>query len=137
MKVTLRRLSGAQFEAKNDQGHTALIDGPPSVGGKGEGIRPMQLVLMGLASCSAMDVLHILQKQRQPVLDLDVDVDGERADAVPAVFTKIHVHFTASGDVDPKKLERAVTLSVDKYCSVTRMLQPGVVITHSSRVTDA
>ncbi len=136
-RVKLRRIGGAKFEASNESGKTAIIDGPPPVGGNDEGVRPMELILMGLAGCSAMDVLHILKKQRQDIVGLDIDVDGTRADAIPAVYTDIHVHFSASGDVDPQKLERAVSLSMEKYCSVTRMLQATVKLTHSSEVLEA
>jgi len=132
MRVTLKRTRGAQFLASNGAGQTALIDGPADIGGQGEGVRPMEMLLMSLAGCSAMDVLLILQKQRQPVSDLTVDVEGKRADAVPAVYTDIHLIFTASGDLDAQKLARAVALSMEKYCSVTKMLEPTVRITHEA-----
>lgn len=130
LKISLRRLQGAQFEATNPQGQSCVIDGPADVGGLGQGMRPMEMVLVGLAGCSAVDVLHILQKGRHGVEDLDIEVEGERADAVPAVFTKIHLRFVASGDFDEAKLVRAAQLSMDKYCSVVRMLAPTVEFTH-------
>lgn len=132
MQIALRRVRGALFEATNAGGQKALIDGPPELGGQGEGVRPMEAVLIALAGCSAMDVIHILEKQqKEPLEDLDVDVVGQRADAVPAVYTDIEVRFAASGAVDPHKLERAVKLSMEKYCSVSKMLQPTVNITWS------
>ena len=134
MKVTLRRTTGAQFEARNEAGQVAVLDGPPDVGGRGAGVRPMELLLMSLGGCSAVDVLLILQKQRQAYTGLDVTVDGARADAVPAVFTRIHLHFEAEGDVDPKKLEHAVALSMEKYCSVAKMLEHTAKITFTSSV---
>lgn len=134
MKVQLKRVSGARFEAKNTDGNTVILDGPAEVGGKGEGVRPMEMVLVGLAGCAAVDVLLILQKQRQALEDLDIDVEGDRVDAVPAVFSAVRLHFAASGDVDGAKLERAVALSIDKYCSVARMLAPQVAITATSSV---
>ena len=136
MEVKLRRVRGALFEATNASGQKALVDGPPELGGQGEGVRPMEMVLMSLAGCSALDVIHILEKQqKEPLVDLDVSVKGERADAVPAVYTAIALHFEASGAVDaPHKLERAVKLSMEKYCSVAKMLQPGVTITHTTAV---
>lgn len=134
MRVTLSRTKGAQFIAKNAAGQTALIDGPADIGGQGEGVRPMEMLLMSLAGCSAMDVLLILNKQRQPVEDLQIDVEGQRADAVPAVYTDIHLVFTATGDLDATKLDRAVALSMEKYCSVTKMLEPSVRITHAARI---
>ena len=132
MSISLRRKRGALFEAMNASGQRCLIDGPPDLGGQGEGIRPMEALLVALASCSAMDVIHILEKQqREPLEDLDVEVVGRRADAVPAVYTAIELRFAASGAVDPHKLERAVRLSMEKYCSVSKMLQPTVSITWS------
>jgi len=137
MRVTLTRTQGAQFVAKNAAGQTALIDGPADIGGQGEGVRPMEMLLMSLAGCSAMDVLLILNKQRQPIVDLTIDVEGQRADAVPAVYTDIHLVFTATGDLDAAKLDRAVALSMEKYCSVTKMLEPTVRITHAARIVAA
>lgn len=130
VEIGLRRVRGALFEATNAGGQRALIDGPPDLGGQGEGVRPMEALLMALAGCSAMDVIHILEKQqREPLEDLDVTVKGQRADAIPAVYTDIDVRFVASGAVNPQKLERAVKLSMEKYCSVATMLQPAAKIT--------
>jgi putative redox protein len=97
MKITLRKAEGSLFEAQNEAGEKVAIDGPADIGGSGVGVRPMQLVLMGLAGCAAIDVLHILHKGRQPILDLEVEVEGTRADAVPAVFTDITLRFTGTG----------------------------------------
>ena len=130
-EITLKRRSGFQFEATNSSGKTAILDGPAKIGGNDDGVRPMEMVLMGLAGCSSFDVLHILQKGRQKVQDLEVRVKAERADAVPAVFTKIHLHFIASGEVSEKRLQQAVDLSMEKYCSVSAMLSKSCEITHS------
>jgi putative redox protein len=132
-RVTIKRISGAKFEGRNADGNVIVLDGPPSVGGVGQGVRPMQLVLIGLAGCSAVDVLHILQKGRLTLDDLEVQVEAVRADAVPAVFTDVHMRFVASGDFPDDRLQRAVELSVDKYCSVATMLQPDVKITWSAQ----
>jgi len=131
MKITLDRLYGAQFRATNEAGQAIAIAGAPDIGPSEEGLRPMQALLASLAGCSAIDVLNILQKGRHRVDSLEVKVDGERADAIPAVFTKIHLHYVASGDFPLHKLERAVQLSADKYCSVSHMLRATVTITHS------
>lgn len=131
MKVELVRTEGAQFRAENEAGRVTWISGSPEIGASEQGIRPMENVLASLAGCSAIDVLLILQRGRHTVTTLKATVEGERVDAVPAVFSKIHVHFTVGGDFDAKKLERAVTLSMEKYCSVVQMLQPTVEITHS------
>ncbi len=134
MEVKLSRVRGALFEGTNATGQKALVDGPADLGGQGEGVRPMEMLLMSLAGCAAMDVIHILEKQqREPLRDLDVTVQGVRADAVPAVYTDITVHFVARGPVDPHKFERAVRLSVEKYCSVAHMLMKSakVSFTHA------
>lgn len=122
---------GAQWVASNEGGATLRLSGSPEIGYSEEGLRPMQALLASLAGCSAIDVLHILQKQKHEVRELDVEVDGERADAVPAVFTKIHLHYVAAGDFPLHKLERAVALSSEKYCSVSHMLRGSVAITTS------
>jgi putative redox protein len=133
VEVSLRRVRGALFEATNATGQRALIDGAPELGGQGEGVRPMEALLMALAGCSAMDVIHILEKQqKEPLGDLDVAVKGLRADAVPAVYTDIELAFTASGPVDVNKFERAVKLSVEKYCSVAKMLQPTARVSYTT-----
>lgn len=131
MEIHLKRLSGCKFEARNAQGNVTFLDGPPDLGGVGEGLRPMEMVLVGLAGCSAMDVIHILKKSRKSLDHLDIQIKGNRADAIPAVFTDIHLHFEASGDFSQDKLEKTVALSVEKYCSVAKMLDQTVTITHS------
>jgi putative redox protein len=136
VKVELQRLYGAQFKGTNEAGASIMLAGSPEVGESEEGLRPMQALLASLAACSAIDVLQILQKGRHTVTRLEVSVDGERADAVPAVFTKIHLHFTASGDFPLHKLERAVALSQDKYCSISHMLRGSVAITTSVALAD-
>ncbi len=138
MKATLRKTGNIAFEVTTDSGHVFTTDGSPDHGGGDTGPRPMELVLAALGGCSGIDVALILEKSRQDVTDCRITLDGERADAVPAVFTDIHVHYTVVGnDLDPKKVERAVSLSMDKYCSVTRMLQSSVNITHSFEIEAA
>ncbi len=133
VEVKIGRVRGALFEATNASGQKALIDGPPELGGQGEGVRPMEMVLMGLAGCSALDVIHILEKQqKEPLEDLVVTVRGARADATPAVYTDIALHFEASGPIDAHKFERAVKLSMEKYCSVTKMLEKSATITFTT-----
>lgn len=146
MKVVLKRENlegrgngegwGAQWVAANESGAEIRLSGSPEIGHSEEGLRPMQALLASLAGCSAIDVLHILQKQKHLVTRLDVEVDGERADAIPAVFTKIHLHYVAAGDFPLHKLERAVALSSEKYCSVSHMLRPTVTITTSCALVD-
>ena len=123
MKVTLQRLNDAvHFEAKNDDGNTIHMDGSPEIGGEGKGVRPMQALLMSLAGCSSMDVVSLLKKMRQPLEDMRVEVNGDRVDEVPAVFKKIHMQFFLKGKLDEAKVAKAIGMSVEKYCSVARML---------------
>jgi putative redox protein len=136
MKIKLTRLDGARFEASNADGNLATLDGPEIVGGQGLGVRPMEMVLMGLAGCAAVDILLILQKGRHQIDKLEVEVEGERADSVPAVFTQVFILFKASGSFKPEQLERAAALSLEKYCSVAHMLRPGVQIHHSTQIID-
>lgn len=129
MKVELKRVNDAvHFEGSSTASNIKVhIDGSPEIGGQGLGVRPMELVLMALASCSSLDLLSILKKQKQDVKDISVSVDGERTDKIPSVFTKIEMIFSLSGEIDPAKAERAAELAVKKYCSVHDMLVAGGV----------
>lgn len=136
MRVTLERQNQAvHFTATTGSGGTVQVDGAPSVGGLGLGARPMELVLTALGSCSAIDVVSILQKQRQPVEGFRVTVEGEREQGKePSLFTDVHVRFEATGQVDPAKMAEAVRLSMEKYCSVTRILEKTARVTWSHAV---
>jgi putative redox protein len=133
MKIELRRLNNAvHFECVNEEGLTVQTDGSPEVGGEGKGVRPMQMLLMSLAACSSIDVVHLLTKMRQAPDDIRVEVDGERvAGEVPAVFRKIHLTYFISDNVKRENAEKAIGLSVEKYCSVSAMLSPTAEITWS------
>jgi putative redox protein len=123
MKVVLDRVGHAAFEARAGSGGTVVVDGSPDIGGEGRGMRPMELLLAAVASCSAMDVVHILvNKQKEPLEHLRVEIEGERPARTPAPFERMKLVFIARGNVDPHKLERAVSLSVEKYCSVRATL---------------
>lgn len=130
VEVTLKREEGFKFVATNATGHTAVLDGPEKIGGTDDGLRPMEMVLMGLAGCSSFDLVTILQKQRQQIDDLEIVVQGHRADAIPAVYEKIHLIFKLKGEIEPSKLEKALTLAVEKYCSVAEMLNKTAKITY-------
>lgn len=134
--LTLEQVGTAAFEAKAGSGGTLIIDGAPDIGGEGRGMRPMEVLLSALVSCSAMDVLHILRKQREPLEHLHVAVEGLRADAIPSPYTDIELVFTARGAVNPHKLERAVGLAVDKYCSVRASMDPKIQIRWSARLAN-
>lgn len=129
MNVSLtRRNEDLRFESQNANGQTAVIDG----GADPQGMRPMELLLSALASCSAFDLEHILRKQRQPVEDVRIEVEGTRPDeGFPKPFEAIHMHFMVRGDLDEEKVQRAVALSVEKYCSVGATLRPETVVTYS------
>jgi len=136
MKVDLRRVNNAvHFEGTGSGNLKVQVDGSAEIGGEGMGVRPMELVLMALGSCSSFDMLQILKKQRQEIKDVSVSVEGDRTDAVPAVFTKIHMTFDLQGNIDPVKAEKAAEMAVKKYCSVHDMLAAGGVdITYSVNI---
>jgi len=129
VKVELKRVNDAvHFEASGSSSSVKVqIDGSPEMGGQCLGVRPMEMVLMALASCSALDLVSILKKQKQDLKDFSVSVEGQRREELPPVFTKIDMAFTLKGDIDPAKSERAAELAVKKYCSVHDMLIAGGV----------
>jgi putative redox protein len=133
MKVTLQRINDAVlFEGSNEAGNKVIIEGSPDIGGTGQGMRPMELVLISLASCTSMDIVSILQKKRQPLEDLKVEVTGVRAEnEVPKVFKSIHLSFQFKGNLRIESVEQTVKISVEKYCSVAKMLAPTVEISYS------
>ena len=132
MKVQVTWQQGVYFKGEA-RTHILPIEGPEEHGGKNRGMRPMETVLVALGSCSSYDIVSILHKMRQPITGCELEIKAERADAIPAVFREIRMHFLFCGkDLDPHKLEKAVSLSVDKYCSVAKMLvDGGVKIYHS------
>jgi len=138
MKATIDWTGDASFRATSGSGHSVQMDGPPDQGGKDLGPRPMEMMLMGLGGCSSFDVMSILQKSRQDVTACHAELEAERADAVPAVFTRIHLHFVVTGNnLKENLVKRAVSLSAEKYCSASIMLEKaGVAITHSHEIRD-
>lgn len=136
MQATVKWVDGAQFLGESGSGHSVVMDGPEDHGGRNTGVRPMEMLLLGLGGCSTFDVISILKKTRQPVRDCRVEITAERADAVPAVFTKIHLHFIVAGDeLKEKQVARAVELSATKYCSASIMLEgAGVEISHDFEI---
>jgi putative redox protein len=138
MKARVKWVEGMAFIGESDSGHGVVMDGAPDIGGRNLGVRPMEMVLMGLGGCTAIDVMVILGKQRQPVEDCWIELSADRADVkAPKVFTKIHVHYVVKGkDLDPKQVERAVNLSAEKYCSVSAMLKSSVEISHDFEIVD-
>ena len=132
MKARLKLSEGVTWLAESGTGHAIAIDGAPDIGGRNLGMRPMELVLLGVGGCSAMDVMHILRKARQQVTDCVVELEAERADTDPKVFTKIEMVFVVTGkDLKEAQVKRAVELSAEKYCSASIMMgRAGVVVTH-------
>jgi putative redox protein len=126
------------FVAESGSGHAVVVDAAPDVGGKDLGARPMELVLMGTGACTAIDIVHILRKARQPVTDCVVELEAERAPEDPKVFTKIHLHYLVTGNgLARSQVERAVKLSKEKYCSATIMLAATAQITFDFEVREA
>ncbi len=136
MKATVKWVDGAMFLGESGSGHSVVMDGPADHGGRNLGLRPMETLLIGVGGCSAFDVMSMLRKARQQVVDCRVELDAERADAVPAVFTRIHMHFVVTGiDLKESQVKRAVELSAEKYCSASIMLgAAGVEISHDYEV---
>ena len=138
MKARIKLVEGLTFIAESGSGHGVVIDAAPDIGGKNLGARPMELVLMGTGACSAIDVVRILRKARQPITDCVVEIDAERADEDPKVFTKIHLHYVVTGKgLAQTHVERAIKLSKEKYCSATIMLAATAAITFDYEVREA
>lgn len=138
MQTTVQWIDNVAFEAKSESGHCVIMDGAEAYGGQNRGPRPMELILMGLGGCASFDIVTILKKSRQDVTDVTCQLQAERADSVPAVFTKIHLHFIVSGRVvKEKQVAKAVELSAEKYCSASKMLSDGgVEITHDFEIIE-
>ena len=138
MKIEIKRVNDAtHLEATNEQGNSIFMDGSPAIGGKDLGFRPMQLLLAAVGGCSTMDVVSILNKQKQELRHIEIVVDGEREQGVePSLFRDIHVHFKIYGKVDPEKAKRAVDLSMTKYCSVSKTMEPTATITYDFEILD-
>ena len=140
IRIEINRLNDAfHFSAVNENGNTVQLDASPDIGGTNQGMRPMQMLLAAMGGCSAIDVINILKKQRQDLTDVKITVTGDREkNAVPSLYQTVHAHFRFFGNVDPDKAEKAINLSIEKYCSVSRTLEKaGATITHSFEVLPA
>jgi putative redox protein len=137
MKARVKWVEDVMFLGESGTGHTVVMDGPEEAGGHGTGMRPMELLLLGMGGCTAYDVIEILKKSRQDVRDCVVEIDGERSEEIPKVYTNIHVHYKVTGkDVKANFVERAIKMSTEKYCSATLMLVKIVVVTHDYEIID-
>ena len=135
MKATIELQQNVNFKATSGSGHVIQMDGPPDFGGKNKGSRPMETLLIGMGGCASFDVVHILRKRRLTVTDCVAELEAERADTEPKVFTKIHIHFKVSGEeLTEKAVAKAVQLSAEKYCSASIMLGKTAEITHSHEI---
>jgi putative redox protein len=136
IKIELARVDqDFNMEAVNDSGNTILFDGSPEVGGHNRGMRPMQTLLAAMGACSAIDIISILRKQREELDDIKITVTGEREkDATAALYTEVHAHYKLFGNLDPDKAQKAVSLSVEKYCSVAKTLEKTAKVTYSFEI---
>jgi len=138
MKCRVKWLDHMSFVGESDSGHSIVMDSSPDAGGRDLGVRPMEMLLLGLGGCTSIDVMSILLKSRQQISDCEVQIEAERAAEVPRVFTKIHVHFVVSGrGLDPVKVARAVELTSTKYCSASLMLEKAAEITHDFEIVES
>ncbi|HEU0189302.1 MAG TPA: OsmC family protein [Gallionella sp.] len=135
MKARVKWVEHASFLGETESNHAVLMDGPPTAGGRNLGPRPMEMLLLGTGGCTSFDVVSILKKSRQAITDCYVELDAERAETDPKVFTKIHMHFVVKGkDIKPEAVEKAIKLSAEKYCSASIMLGQTAAITHDFEV---
>jgi putative redox protein len=137
MKARVVWVENSKFLGESGSGHTVVMDGPPESGGQNLGVRPMEMLLMGMGGCTAFDVMHILRKGRHEVSDCELQLEAERAESDPKVFTKIHIHYVVKGKNLPEAaVKRAIDLSAEKYCSASIMLGKSAEITHDYEVVD-
>jgi putative redox protein len=137
LKTQIKWMQDVSFRGKSESGHEVILDGPEELGGKSLGMRPMEMMLIGMGGCTSFDVVTILKRSRQQITGCIAEIDAIRADAIPKVFTSIHIHFLIKGiDLQKKAVERAVELSANKYCSASIMLGKSVKITHDFVITE-
>jgi len=138
VKTRVKWIENVCFMGESESGHAVVLDGAPEAGGRNIGMRPMEMLLIGMGACTSFDVVTILKKARQPITDCVAELEAERAAEVPKVFTRIHVHFVVTGrDLNAAQVERAVKLSAEKYCSASIMLGKSVEITHDFEIVEA
>ncbi len=137
MQVKVKWIDGVSFVGESESGHAVVLDGAPENGGRNIGMRPMEMLLIGMGGCTSFDVVAILKKARQPIVNCVAEIEATRADTVPKVFTKIHVHFVLTGTgLNSVQVERAVNLSAEKYCSASIMLSQACPISHDFEIIE-
>ncbi|HEY9201551.1 MAG TPA: OsmC family protein [Gammaproteobacteria bacterium] len=137
MQARVKWLDHMSFVGESGSGHSVVMDGSPEAGGRNLAARPMEMVLIGMGGCTAFDVVMILQKARQPIDDCIVEIQAERSEEIPKVFTKIHVHYIVKGrGLSEKQVEKAIQLTAEKYCSVSIMLAATAEVTHDFEIVE-
>lgn len=137
MKTKIKWMQDVSFKGSSESGHEVVLDGPKELGGKGLGMRPMEMMLIGMGGCTSFDVVTILKRSRQQITGCIAEIEATRADEIPKVFTSIHIHFLIKGvDLQEKAVERAIELSANKYCSASIMLGKSVKITHDFVISE-
>ena len=137
MNISVKWIDGMLMVGKSDSGHAIVMDGPPEIGGENLGVRPMEMLLLGMAGCTMIDVVSTLEKMRENISDCQAKVSADRDEDYPKVFTNIHVHFILRGkQLNPSKVDKAIKLSAEKYCSASIMLGKTAVITHDFEIIE-
>ncbi len=137
MNISVKWIDGLLMVGKSDSGHAIVMDGPPEIGGENLGVRPMEMLLLGMAGCTMIDVVSTLKKMREDIVDCQTQVSADRAEEYPKVFTNIHVHFILRGNqLNPSNVDKAIKLSAEKYCSASIMIGKTAIITHDYEIIE-
>ena len=137
MNISVKWIDGMLMVGKSDSGHAIIMDGPPEIGGENLGVRPMEMLLLGMTGCTVIDVISTLKKMREDVVDCQTQVSADRSEEYPKVFTNIHVHFVLRGkQLNPLKVDKAIKLSAEKYCSASIMIGKTAIITHDYEIIE-
>ena len=137
MNISVKWIDGMLMVGKSDSGHAIVMDGPPEIGGENLGVRPMEMLLLGMTGCTVIDVISTLKKMREDVVDCQTQVSADRSEEYPKVFTNIHVHFVLRGkQLNPSKVDKAIKLSAEKYCSASIMIGKTAIITHDYEIIE-
>ena len=137
MNISVKWIDGLLVVGKSDSDHAIVMDGPPEIGGENLGVRPMEMLLLGMAGCSMIDVVNILKKMHEDVDSCQTQVSADRSEEYPKVFTNIHVHFVLRGkQLNPSKVDKAIKLSAEKYCSASIMIGKTAIITHDYEIIE-
>ena len=137
MNISVKWIDGMLMVGKSDSGHAIVMDGPPEIGGENLGVRPMEMLLLGMAGCTMIDVVNTLKKMHEDIVDCQSQVSADRSEEYPKVFTNIHVHFVFRGkQLNPSKVDKAIKLSAEKYCSASIMIGKTAIITHDFEIIE-